>query len=707
MLKLDPNNITLVKEKQDILKESIEKTSDKLKVLKEAQKQVTEQFQSGDIGRDKYIAFQKELVTTEAKLSDLKKQKDTFAVLKAPINEVKDKVTQLNEKLQPTVDGLKAVGKTSVEIAGGGIKTVTTAVNGAEQALKIYSATALGTATALMKVTTNSALFADDMNTNAKITGLSTAELQKLQYASGLIDVSYDTLSGALSKNTKAMANARDGTESYALAYQTLGVSVTNADGSLRDSQTVFYESIDALSRIENSTERDALAMELFGKSAQDLNPLIDGGAEQLQILGEQAEKSGMILSQDALDGLNAFNDSLDTLKANASASRNVLATQFAGTFKNFTDVIGEGIPSLTSSIKELINGDNTDFTKELTSIGNALFSCTKEVLPKFLNTFNGFILGIVSSVSALLPDAIETLLPVMIDGLTSLVGGLAEIVPDLLPTLVSGGITLFTGLLDGLNYVTPLIFEMIPLLVSDIGAMLIDNLPTIIRSGFELLSGLAKGIAKAIPELITQVSEIIPVIVQELTDNLPMIFDAGIAVVIALATGLPQAIPQLVKAVPKIVGAIIETIFKTDWLDIGVQIIKGIAQGLIEGVKAIGSVIKDVGSAIVGGFKDFFGIHSPSTLFEEQIGTFLADGIGLGFSDEMKKVNRQIQSAVTTSFNSPEIEVNASVSKNGQTGTSQGFTFNQYNSSPKSLNARETARLTRQGLALYSLGVR
>lgn len=162
---------------------------------------------------------------------------------------------------------------------------------------------------------------ADEINTLSKQTGLSVEDIQKFKYASDTIDVSLETLTGSLSKLTKNMSSASKGTGSAHDAFNELGISVTNADGSLRNNQDVFYETIDALGKMENETQRDALAMEIFGKSAQELNPLIEGGADDLQRLGQEAESMGLILSQDALNSANELQDGIDKLKATASAS--------------------------------------------------------------------------------------------------------------------------------------------------------------------------------------------------------------------------------------------------------------------------------------------------------------------------------------------------------------------------------------------------
>jgi hypothetical protein len=135
----------------------------------------------------------------------------------------------------------------------------------------------------------------------------------------------------------------------------------------------------------------------------------------------------------------------------------------------------------------------------------------------------------------------------------------------------------------------------------------------------------------------------------------------AGIDLIIALATGLPQAIPAIIAAIPQIIVAIIEAFTSVNWLDVGKQIIVGIASGLWEGIKKID--FKAIGSTLLRGFKAYFGIKSPSTLFKDMVGKNLALGIGEGFGDEMSNVSKEMSKRIPTSFDLPGINVNGTTS--------------------------------------------
>ena len=168
--------------------------------------------------------------------------------------------------------------------------------------------------------------YADDILTQSVYTRQTTDDLQKYAYAAQFIDVEMETLTKSMTKNIKAMDGARGGTGAVAEAYKQLGVSVTNADGSLRNSNEVYWETIDALKGIPNETERDVLAMQILGKSATELNSVIEAGSDTFKAYGDEAVAMGAVMSGDQLNALGAFNDKLATLTAGMDGLKNSAA---------------------------------------------------------------------------------------------------------------------------------------------------------------------------------------------------------------------------------------------------------------------------------------------------------------------------------------------------------------------------------------------
>ena len=322
LLKLDPGNTELLTQKQKNLEKAISTTKTRLDELKNAQAGVAQ-------GSDEWDALQREIIATEQDLKSLEKEYSNFGSVGA------QQIAAAGQKMQEFGGKVSAVG----------------------QAFAPVSAAAAGLVASLGALGYKAITGVDDLNTLAKQTGLTTDEIQKMQYASDLVDVSFDDISGALKKLKSKMDPANK-------TFQKLGISVTNADGSLRDATDVFYESLDALSQIQNETERDQAAMELFGKSADSLAGIIDDGGAALKAFGKEAEDMGLILSGETLDNLNTLNDVVDKTKATFTGAFAKAGATLAETFAPalekaaaFAQTLADKIANLSPEQLKLVTG--------------------------------------------------------------------------------------------------------------------------------------------------------------------------------------------------------------------------------------------------------------------------------------------------------------------------------------------------------------
>lgn len=348
LLKLDPKNTELLAQKQKLLGDQIQNTKGKLENLKQAQ--ATMDQNGVDKNSDQYMALQREIINTERELGNLENASKKTSEAMSGISQAADKVSQ----------GAQKVADKTKELSGA-------------------AAAALAAIGALAYKTVQSA---DDLNTLAKQTGFSTDELQKFQYASDLVDVSMDDITGAAKKLKKAVAS-----DSKELAA--LGVKTKNADGSFRDINEIFYDTLAALGDIDNETERDAKAMAIFGKSADSLAGIVDDGGKALKELGQEAEDLGLIMSQDTLDSLNKVNDEIDTLKAQAKAR---LAETGAKAMEALTPVL-EKVIGLIDRLLTFIGSLNTDQIE--TIIGVLAVIAAISPLAKLISTISGMVAAI------------------------------------------------------------------------------------------------------------------------------------------------------------------------------------------------------------------------------------------------------------------------------------------------------------------------
>ena len=206
----------------------------------------------------------------------------------------------------------------------------------------------------LHEITLQAAADADELITKSMVTGLSTETLQQWEYAQNLIDVSVETMTGSLTKLTRAMYDAQTGNAAAAETFQTLGIAITDSSGQLRSAEEVFYEVVDALGGIESQTERDAIAMEIMGRSAQDLNPLILQGSDALRELAEEAKETGYVLDESQIKKLGEVDDAYQRMQLTLEATRNKMAAEFAPASKaameTFSNVVKKAGQTLVDS---------------------------------------------------------------------------------------------------------------------------------------------------------------------------------------------------------------------------------------------------------------------------------------------------------------------------------------------------------------------
>ena len=369
LLKLDPKNTELQKQKQELLNRAIADSKVKVEELKAAQETLGERTKDN---AEQYDAIQREIISCQ---QEQKRWNDELAAMEPKTKSIKDQLKDISD----------ATGKAS-------------------KATKGLSTAAAAGATGLIANAYAAARTADDINTLAKQYGVSTAEIQKFNYAQDMIDVSTEDMVGSMAKLTKQMG-------ADAKVFDTLGVSIKDTDGNLRDSTDVWYECLEALSKVGNETERDILAQELFGKSAASLSGIIDDGGEALKSLGEEAENAGLILSQDALDGANSFNDAMDRLKATASASFMEAGAALAETL----------VPALEKLVEVVTN--------VLTWFGN-LDGTTQTIILTILGLVAAIspVLGIISTLTGLAAALNIAMLP-MIGTIALIVAGIAAVI--------------------------------------------------------------------------------------------------------------------------------------------------------------------------------------------------------------------------------------------------------------------------------------
>lgn len=310
--------------KGEILERQLLQQRDKVEVLRKAVAESAQQFGEADKRTQDYII---KLNNAEAAEFNLQHAIDENSQAlqnngqqMVSLGDVADQLAgklgiRIPEGAKKALDGMKGMSAGSVAALGAITAAVAAAIKGIKE---------------LHEMTVAAAADMDELITQSMITGFSTQELQAMQYAAEFIDVPVETVTGAMTKLTKTMADARDGTGTAAEAFANLGVSITDSNGNLLSSQEVFMSVVDALGQIENTTERDAAAMELLGKSAQELNPLIIQGTDAWRGYLAEAEDMGYVLGTEDVEALAALDDAVQRNELQWEALKKQIAAQFA-----------------------------------------------------------------------------------------------------------------------------------------------------------------------------------------------------------------------------------------------------------------------------------------------------------------------------------------------------------------------------------------
>lgn len=664
-LKLDPTNVELLAQKEALLNKQIEQTSDKLDIMKQVANDANDALARGDISEEQYATLTAEIVKTEASLTALEGEANSSGdALENTGNQAEDAGEKASESSKD-YEGLGKAVETAGKIGATAMKALATASIAVSTAI-VGATTAMGKG--LVSATASTANLADELNTLSSTTGLSTKTLQELNYASKILDVETSTITGSMTKMEKTLMTSKG-----AEKFKSLGVSVKDASGQMRNMEDVFWESIDALGKIANETERDQKAMELFGKSAKELNPLIEAGSSGFKSLADEASQFGYVLSDDTLGKFNAFQDNLDRMSNVAQAVKQsvggVLLPVLSDLSSDGVNLLGEFSGALSKT-----EGDVDQIGSVIESFAPKAVSLVETHFPK--------ILAVVQSViSALLP-ALMSIAPQLISMAGTLIEQVANSISQNADSFINAFTSLFTSVTNSISTLLPVIIPLAMQLIMVLCNGLIENAPLMISGALSIVDTLVNSFltAENIEKLVTGATSIITGLLGGLTDALPLLIPAGIDAILTfvetllssgcleqilkasltlittLAQSLISYLPRLIERLPEIILGI--TKFLTgealpSIIDAGVKMLTAIVGNLpaiISAVlKALGTLVLNMGKYILGEGKDKL-LESFSNAFGAIItsaGRWGADMIQ-SFIDGIKRMIGKLTSAVT-----------------------------------------------------------
>lgn len=554
--------------------------------------------------------------------------------------------SEYTSKLSAAKDGLASFGKT----AAAGVATVTKATLAAGAAIT-------GTVTAGAAQT---AAAADNIDKASQKMGISAEAYQEWDFILQHSGSSIDSMSkGMMTLQNKAVSNAE--------AFEALGIA--QEDVANMSTEELFAATIEGLQGMEEGAERTALAQELLGGAAKELGPLLNTTAADTEAMKQQVHELGGVMSDDAVKAGAAFQDSLQNMKTVFGGMKTTMLSSFLPSMSKTMDGITAIFAGDKGGVKMVTDGIN-EFIKNIKDVVPKFMEAGKDILEAFL----GAITDNLPEIAVVALDVITSLfngivdnLPEIIDAAMQVVNTVIQTISEMLPEIVTAGVQLITTLANSLAEQAP---TLIPVILDGLMAMvkaLIDNAPELLKAALTLIKALAKGLIDYLPQLIERLPEIIEGIVNFLTSQPAELISAALEIILQLASGLIEAIPDLVMKLPEIITSIVNGLLEGlgRIADVGKNLVEGLWNGIDDKVEWIKDKIKGFGKKVLDGIKSFFGISSPSKVMA-QMGEYLGEGLGLGWEDAMKDVEKEMTDDLDIEGN---IAVNKDINGTGAFG--------------------------------------
>lgn len=382
-------------------------------------------------------------------------------------------------------------------------------------------------------------------------------------------------------------------------------------------SEDDFQASLDACT---SEQERQALI-------TSTLNGLYSEAADKYR------EVNGDIIdAQKATANLNSAMAALGAIAEPIITKLKQLAAELLQEITPFVELIGKGLTGALSGAESAAE----DFTDGLLGMVTFAIDNIPLLIDAALQLVTGLAEGIINAIPVLVA-ALPQLITSLIDGLLSAI-----------PQIIQAGIDLLTALITALPEIITTIVEAIPQIIEGIITALTENIPLIIQAGIDLLVALIQALPQIITTIVQAIPQIISGIENALIGNIDQIIMAGVQLFVALIQNLPTIIVEIVKAVPQIVSGIVQAFASLggEMINAGANLLHGLWEGISGAASWLWEKVSGWASSLVSGIKDFFGIHSPSTVFAE-IGGNMADGVGVGFTDNMGGVEGDMTAAM------------------------------------------------------------
>ena len=590
-----------------------------------------------------------------------------------------------------------SAGKSAgLNIAGG----IGSALKGATSLVAAGAAAVTG---AITKGSADVAAYGDNIDKMSQKMGLSAQAYQEWDAVMQHSGTSMEAMKASM----KTLANAA---ETNNKAFEELGI--TQEQLATMSQEQLFEATIAALQNVEDTTTRTYLAGKTLGRGATELGALLNTSAEDTQKMRDRVHELGGVMGDDAVKAAAQFQDNMQDMQTAISGlgrgmmsellpsmneiiagftslitgeegATEALTKGFEGLFDSLTDIIGKIVDKVTEMMPSILEGMTT-------------------ILPKIIEMAAQLIISFAEALVSALPQLITTVVPALLEAAVELVvsfgKALIEAAPKLieacfelfktlresfdfsdflesgsnmlqnimdgitaeLPGLLDKGVEIVTNIVTGILNDLPKLIETAGKLITQFATFFLQNMPKILEAGTKLLLNIVNGIVNNLPKLIESAVKVITQFIKTMSENFPKIVETGFKLLGELGAGLLKAIPDLLKSLPQIFTAIIKAFTEVDWLGLGVNIIKGIAKGIISAVGTIVEAAVDAARSAFNAAKEWLGIASPSKK-GIWMGQMLDDGFALG----IEKNSSDVEDAITDLSENATAKLTASTTSN------------------------------------------
>lgn len=611
LLKIDPGNTELLRQKYELLNDSIDSTEEKLDALKKAEKQVQQQFERGEVSQDQYNGLQREIIATEQALGRLQDEaKDTQrridGIDEDPVEDVKKAADDAGDALKGAGDDASHFG--DMLKAGAIVEGVSSLVDSMSQ-------------------------LAEETKEYQKIMGSLEVSSEKAGYSAGETADTYRQLYGVLGDDQTAATTTAN--------LQALGFSqerLTQLTNAAIGAWATYGDSIpiDGLAESINETIQAGQVTGTFadvlnwaGTSEDDFNSRLENAAdstERANIVMEELARQGLM---EAGEAWQKNNESLVESNQAAADFQDTMAQMSERVLPVLT-VVKRGITDLLNSLLEVVDGG--DFSSFSDVITNNLEQLTETVIPSIISFFRDAIpevveiipkiaTAIVKAISSIgnqlldagidlieyLAEGIEDGLPKLANDIPNAIQTIIESVSTNIPGLLEKGTQIANSLINGFISVIPNLIQGLPSIIETISTFVTTSVPCFIQAGTQVLQNLVTGIVSALPLIVESLTQIIDAIVLFFSENASQLLEQGIQLVQDLISGIIDAIPMLLDALPQIISSFTTTISENlpSVMESGKQMLRSLIDGILQTVSELVENLPSVIDAVVGFITD------------------------------------------------------------------------------------------------------